>query len=747
EWTLRVNNPDGTPADASLLAVLYDKSLDAIKAHNWSFQPTNYPSQPSASWQFPSWYSWGVHAAQAYKFLSVRPLEYSRFDSTVYPSGHTLYIRGTGGLMKSRAMATAGAAPMNVQFDMAKKVESARDEMVAMEAEEEPVTEEGNGSGAEQVQVRENLAETAFFYPTLATDAQGQAVVRFTLPESLTTWRFMGVANTVDMNYGYIDGEAVAQKDVMVQPSIPRFVRQGDEVQLSARIFNTSDKAVSGDARLLLIDPESQSVVAEQSVPFSVEAGKTASVSYPLSVDYPQSLLICKVIASGDGFSDGEQHYLPVLPDREYVTKTVPYTQYGAGVKTIDLSKLFPAGTTQQKLTVEYTNNPAWLMVQSLPTVGQPSDHSAIDLAASYYSNLLAKTLLAQSPQVKTVFAQWKQERTDNTLLSQLEKDQELKDLLLGETPWVAAADRETEQKQRLADFFDENGIHNRLSQTLEKLGKLQNADGSFSWYSGMQGSTSVTVAVEEMLVRLNSMAGEQPATKQLQAKAFGYLGKEMVQLVAELKKEERKGRRVTFPSFTALRWLYLCAVDGRSLPSNVQAANTYLVALLKKDIKNQTLYEKALTAVVLAKHGDARKAAEYVRSLKEYSVYTEEMGRYYDTPRASYSWYDYKIPTEVAAIEAIQRVTPQDVQTVDEMRRWLLQEKRTQAWDTPINSVNAIYAFLNGQQQTLSVPKALTTLAVDGQPVDMPKATAGLGYVKTVVGNPSGQTFTATKT
>ncbi|MDE5571862.1 MAG: alpha-2-macroglobulin, partial [Prevotella sp.] len=225
--------------------------------------------------------------------------------------------------------------------------------------------------------------------------------------------------------------------------------------------------------------------------------------------------------------------------------KTVPYTQHGAGVKTIDLGKLFPAGTTQQKLTVEYTNNPAWLMVQSLPTVGQPSDHSAIELAASYYSNLLAKTLLAQSPQVKTVFAQWKQERTDNTLLSQLEKDQELKDLLLGETPWVAAADRETEQKQRLADFFDENGIHNRLSQTLEKLGKLQNADGSFSWYSGMQGSTSVTVAVEEMLVRLNSMAGEQPATKQLQAKAFGYLGKEMVQLVAELKKEERKGRRV----------------------------------------------------------------------------------------------------------------------------------------------------------------------------------------------------------
>lgn len=747
EWTLKLENPDGTPADASLVAVLYDKSLDAIKAHNWSFQPTSYPSQPSTNWLFPAWYSWSVHAAQAYKFLTVRPFEYSRFDNTVYPSERTLYIRGGGLMMKSRAMATAGEVPMNVQYDMAAKAESASDEMVVVNADAEEMQEEGNGSGAEQVQVRENLAETAFFYPTLATDAQGRAVMRFTLPESLTTWRFMGVANTVDMNYGYIDGEAVAQKDVMVQPSIPRFVRQGDEAQLSARIFNTSDKAVSGHACLQLIDPENLSVVTEQRVPFSVEAGKTATVSYSLSVGYTQSLLVCKVVASGDGFSDGEQHYLPILPDREYVTKTVPYTQHGAGVKTIDLGKLFPTGTTQQKLTVEYTNNPAWLMVQSLPVVGQPSDHSAIDLAASYYSNLLAKTLLAQSPQVKTVFDQWKQEQTDNTLLSQLEKDQELKDLLLGETPWVAAADRETEQKQRLADFFDENGIHNRLSQTLEKLKKLQNADGSFSWYSGMQGSTSVTVAVEEMLVRLNSMAGEQPATKQLQARAFDYLGKEMVQLVAELKKEERKGRRVTFPSFTALRWLYLCAVDGRSLPSNVQAANSYLVALLKKDMKNQTLYEKALTAVVLAKHNEARKAAEYVKSLKEYSVYTEEMGRYYDTPRASYSWYDYKIPTEVAAIEAIQRVTPQDVQTVDEMRRWLLQEKRTQVWDTPINSVNAIYAFLNGHQQTLNAPKALTTLAVDGQPIDMPKATAGLGYVKTVVGNSSGQTFTATKT
>jgi hypothetical protein len=454
-------------------------------------------------------------------------------------------------------------------------------------------------------------------------------------------------------------------------------------------------------------------------------------------------------VAVGEGFSDGEQHYLPILPNREYVTKTVPFTQHEPGVKTVDLTKLFPTGTSQQKLTVEYTNNPAWLMVQSLATIGQPWEHSAIDQAASYYSNQLAKTLLDQSPQVKGVFEQWKRESVtanSTTLDSQLEKNQELKDIVLSETPWVRAADRESEQKQRLGDFFDENPIKNRLNMAVEKLTKLQNRDGSFSWYPEMPGSTMVTVAIEEMLTRLNVMTGEQKEIKQIADKAFNYIGKDMVELVKEMKKAEKKGHKPTFPSFTALRWLYICALDGRELPKDVKAANDYLYKLLKKDIKRQTIYEKALTTIIMSKRGDVKLAAEYVQSLKEYTVFTEEMGRYYDTPRAGYSWYDYKIPTEVAAIEAIQMASQQDQQTVDEMRRWLLQEKRTQAWDTPINSVNAIYAFLNGQT-SLETKGAPTVLAIDGTPIETSKATAGVGYVKTAIQEPQGKTFTATKT
>ena len=602
------------------------------------------------------------------------------------------------------------------------------------------------------MQVRENLQETAFCYPTLQTDQDGQVVLKFTLPECLTTWRFMGISNTVDMLYGYIGAEAVAKKDVMIQPNVPRFIRMGDEAELSARIFNTSDHAVSGQAKLILIDPETNNTVFEQQQSFAAESEKTASVTFPLNSSLftlHSSLLICKVVATGEGFSDGEQHYLPILPNSEYVTKTVPFTQHEAGVKTVDLTKLFPVGTKQQKLTIEYTNNPAWLMVQSMATIGQPWEHSAIDQAASYYSNLLAKSLLDQSPQVKGVFEQWKREAAtagQTTLDSQLEKNQELKDIVLSETPWVRAADRESEQKQRLGDFFDENLINNRLDMAVEKLKKLQRADGSFSWYPEMPGSTMVTVTVEEMLTRLRVMTGEQKEVKQIADKAFDFIGKEMVDLVKEMKKREKKGIKPTFPSFTALRWLYICALDGRQLSKSVQNANDYLYKLLKKEIKRQTIYEKALTTIILSKHGDAKLAAQYVQSLKEWTVFTEEMGRYYDTPRAGYSWYDYKIPTEVAAIEAIQMVKPQDKQTVDEMRRWLLQEKRTQAWDTPINSVNAIYAFLNGQN-SLETKGAPTVLAIDNTPVETSKATAGVGYVKTAISESQGKTFTATKT
>ena len=763
EWRLSVVDQDGKPADAQLMAVLYDKSLDQLKYHYWSLYPSMSVPLPSTSWRMLAFGSLSFSGSGGYDREYVPDFSYSHFDTDCYPTFYSPYHRGR--FMGGRVL-MKGAGAVNNGMVMEEAAPMMLESKAAVADAEEPVVvgygvlkkdtaaegsqgekEDADLLDEESVQLRENLNETAFFYPALRTDSTGNVTLSFTLPESLTTWRFMGVAHTQDVKVGRLSGETIAQKDVMIQPNMPRFIRMGDEAQLSARIFNISDQPQQGTARLQLIDPETEKVVFTDQQPVALEAGKTGHVTFKYQPGIDYSLLICKMMVVGDSFSDGEQHYLPILPDREYVTKSVPFTQHEPGVKAIDLTKLFPAGVSQQKLTVEYTNNPAWLMVQSLSALGQPYETSAIDQAASYYSNLLAKTILGQSPNVKNVFEQWKRETgSEQTLQSSLEKNQELKNIVLAETPWVNAADREKEQKQRLSDFFDVNTIDTRLSNALKKLGDLQSGDGSFSWYPGMLPSPYITMSISEMLARLNVMTGSYGTASNIQSKAMKYLGKEIVELVEEMKRMEKKGYKPSFPSFTALKWLYICAIDKRELPRDVQSANDYLIRLMKKDIKNQTIYEKAMSAIILNHHGETKRAREYVQSLKEYTVYTEEMGRYYDTRRASYSWYSYKIPTEVAAIEAIKHVTPADEQTIDEMRRWLLQEKRTQMWDTPISSVNAIYAFLFDHANLLATQEP-TVLAIDQQPIELPKATAGVGYVKTAIQEPKGREFTATKT
>lgn len=743
EWTLTVTGPDGKPADAMLMATLYDKSLDQLHHHHWGLSPYVSLSLPNTSWA-GALHSW-LHASvqKGYSGLSVRDLVFSRFDESVFPSlyGH-IRIRGFGRTnnvrLRGKGLARMVASePMMADAMVAEEAAPAamlNEVAVSKQSADVDQKQEADAGGTEQVQMRENLNETAFFYPQLTTDAEGRVVLKFTLPESLTTWRFMGLAHTKDMCYGSLFDEAVAQKDVMIQPNMPRFLREGDKATISARIFNLCERDVNGKATLRLINPETEAVVYETTESFSLGTNATANVMFNLSsLAAQQSPLICQVSVAGDGFSDGEQHYLPILPSSDRITVTLPFTQHEPGKKVLDLASLIPTDGSNAHLTVEYTNNPAWLMVQALPSLGKPIDDNAISQAASYYANRLGQYILQQNPKAKTAFQLWQQETgSETSLMSSLEKNQELKDLVLSETPWVLDAERETEQKQRLADFFDENLMQNRLSTALDKLQKLQRSEGSWSWWGGMPGSFYMTVAISEMLVRLNAMTDKDVAPQML-SKAFQFMGKEIVKDVEEMKKWERKGHRQVFPSFKTLQWLYLATLDGRELPDKVQAANDYLLALLKKEIKNQTLYEKALTAVILTKN-DPKRAAEYVQSLKEYTVYSEEMGRYYDTSRAGYSWYDYRIPTQTVAIEALQRITPDDRQTIIEMQRWLLQAKRTQAWDTPINSVNAVYAFLNGNSQLSTLKSELSTFTLDGQPLEMPQATAAIGYVKTAV-------------
>ena len=783
EWTLKIETPDtqrpaqskdagkgGSKPNIQLLATLYDKSLDQITAHHWTLKPINELPMAQLNWRYGMWFATGCSGFQPIQYPEVNDLQFSHFDHDIFPtpwsSRRRLYstTRSLKGLkaksnMVLKEVAVGAQKAMPEVADVESYDEASLQGRIAgldivgnddNNANMKRLTGSGLPTDEEaelEIQVRENLQETAFFYPRLMADSTGTVSIQFTLPESLTTWRFMGIAHTKDMMYGSIDGEAVAQKDVMIQPNMPRFLRMGDEGSISARIFNMTDKGLNSVVRLTLSDPESNQVVFKEEALCLLEANKTAPVTFHVDASKlsAYSLLVCKMSVSGDNFSDGEQHYLPILPNRERVTVTVPFTQTKPGTKTIDLTSIVPAtvpdGDPSGKYTIEYTNNPAWLMIQALPTVAHPHDNCAICQASAFYANSIGKHILDQNPQAKHVFELWKQENgAETSLHSSLEKNEELKDLLLNETPWVMDADREAEQKQRLSDFFDANLMTDRLNTCVEQLKKLQNTDGSWSWWPGMDGSFYMTVEISELLVRLNQMTERQKESEDMLRQAISFMDKEILELVAEMKKLEKKGIKQTFPSYKALQYLYISTLDGRKLTTKVSEAQTYLKNLLKKDIKRQTIYEKALSAIIL-------NAPLYIKSLKEYTVYKEDMGRYYDSPRASYSWRDYRIPTQVAAIEAIQRLMPKDTTTIDEMRRWLLQEKRAQAWDTPINSADAIYAFLNGKNSQTLQPQAKTTLKIDGKPLPTSEATAGVGYVKTALPIEGQNTFTAEKT
>ena len=463
-------------------------------------------------------------------------------------------------------------------------------------------------------------------------------------------------------------------------------------------------------------------------------------------------LLICRVTASGHGFSDGEQHYLPVLPNEERVTNTYAFSQNEPGSLNINLEQLFPVKSKNNKLTVEYTNSPAWLMVQALPAMAEPDGDNAIALATAYYANSIGRHIMNSSPAIKPTVELWQKEKelsADATSLqSALQKNQELKQMVLEETPWLIDADKEEDQKLKLINYFNESQLDYRLADNLSRLANLQREDGGFAWWKGMEGSPYMTMSVLQTLVRLNKMIGSQEATEAIIGSAFGFMDKYIAHEVSNMKKLEREGKAKNLrPSELAVQYLYASTLAERDMKESVHDNINFLVSRLAKRDTEFTIYGKAVSAVVLALNDHDKEAADLLESIRQYTVYKEEMGRYFDTRKAQYSWFDYRIPTQVAAIEALKTLQPHDTQTIAEMQRWLLQSKRTQAWDTPLNSVNAVYAFLDGNADALTEnAERPTVLKLNGQKLSMPKATAGLGYVKTSKTGDNFKSLTAEK-
>lgn len=712
KWTLHITTPDGKPAKAQLMSVLYDKSLDQLAGHTWEMSLGFSQWLPDCYWKSNlKYYKMGLAGTYPTKYYDEKELDVDKFDGkyfSFYAYMQAVELskleRSYGGTVEAVRIEKHSSVKDELVRDEAKVMRSRGNQMARVGAaapsankvfdvvEEMPQFVGGSGSDAgpflDKVQVRENLNETAFFYPALESDNQGNVAINFTLPESVTTWKFMGLAHDKEMRNGCLVDEAVAQKTVMVQPNMPRFLREGDKSTIVVKLFNTSDKKVNGNARMQILDAETQKVVWQKTQNYSIDAEGSATISFDVQ-GLKEGVYINKVVAAGNGYSDGEQHYLPVLGNRELVVNTLPITLHQQGEQSFDLSRLFlnkegkqAKGAEEAKVTIEYTNNPSWLMVKALPSISNPDEEDAISLMSAIYAN---------------------------TITTHIQKHLSLENL-------------------------SQEGI--RLQNQVEKLKKLQNADGSFSWWKGMKGSRYMTTSVAEMMVRLNAIAGVQKSTARMLTSALNYLSLQTAREVREMKKQEEKKHKVS-PSEQALHYLYILSMDGRKMKQNQEADKAYLLEKMSKLTGDFTIYGKARAAVVLAKNSQLNaayreKAGEYLQSVNEYAVYREEMGRYYDTRKALYSWRNYKIPTQVSVIEAMQMLKPNDKQTIEELQRWLLMSKRTQSWDTPVNTVDAVYAFMKGNESNWNRKAENAVLKLDGKLLPMPQDSTTLGYVKT---------------
>ena len=744
EWKLTVLYPDGRPAEAEMLATMYDASLDKIySAHKLDFGVDFHYVVPLTYWNTSYMRNAYLYVDFPLKRFRAVPLEYSeliipstgRMEAVVVGYGGSPRATLTGALkIRGRSAANAvmnqeAVTDMVLQEEM---VETSAQEKAEMGSSEE-LAETGD------IQIRENFAETAFFYPQLRTNETGEVSISFVLPESLTRWKFMGLAHTQNVDYGKIEATATASKEFMLQPNMPRFVRVGDKANIAASLMNLSDKGVKGTVRMELFNPETEKVFYSQKQKFDMKGGETGHVNFAFEVSDKYAVMACRMVADGDTFSDGEQRYIPVLTDKQWVTETVPLNVNGEGAHIFSLENLFNKHSktaSEQRLTVEFTAHPAWYAVQALPVVANPQNEDALSWATAYYAHSLAACIVKENPRIKQVFDSWKaQGGTKETFMSNLQKNQELKNILLAETPWLTEATNEAEQKQRIATLFDLNTMNSGLAVSVEKLRELQNGDGAWSWYKGMQGSRYVTTQVMEMLVRLNALT-PQDADSRMQPmiqKGFEYLGKQAAEEYKSMKEAEKKGAVGIRPSEQVLRYLYICALDGKA-PVD-EKVNRYFIDKLSGEGKELTIYGKALGAIILQQAGKVAEAKLFMQSLMEYSVVTDEMGRYFDTPKARYSWFSYKIPTEVAAMEAIQRIT-KDTKAIDEMKRWLLKQKQTQTWETPIATADAVYVLMATGTSDLLANTGGVEITL-GKEVIRTSADDAIGYIKkTVIGD-----------
>ena len=756
EWKLTIKTPQGQAANAEMLATMYDASLDKIWNRRQDFQVYYNQILPYSNWMSGYFGGNSFNYWWNNKALKVPAMAYDYFVissgiGNVYALSESLadgvVIRGvsvqkkmsmTGSVASRSNAAEVKYVPVSVS-EASEDVEfSAGWGQTGILGKLDTAPEEETLSEA-PADLRTNLAETAFFYPQLRTNEQGEVSFTFTMPESLTRWNFRGYSHTKGMLTGTLDGEATTSKEFMLTPNLPRFVRVGDKTSIAASISNMTGKPQAGTVSMILFDPMTEKVISTQKQKFSIAAGKTVGVNFMFIVSDKYEILGCRMIADSGTFSDGEQQLLPVLSDKEHLVETLPMPVRGEETRTFSLDSLFNQHSktaTDRKLTIEFTGNPAWYAIQALPSLSLPVNNNAISWATAYYANTLASFIMNSQPRIKAVFDSWKlQGGIKETFLSNLQKNQEVKNILLSESPWVLEAQTEEQQKERIATLFDLNNIRSNNIAALTRLQELQNSSGAWSWYKGMNSSNYVTAYIAELNARLALLTGEKLSgtALTLQTNALKYLHQSALEEYKNILKEQKKGTKFTGVSGSILQYLYIIAISGEQVPAANKAAYAYYLSKVKELLSSASMDTKAIAAIVLDKAGHKKEAQEFVASLKEHLTKTDEQGMFFAFNESPYTWGGMKMQAHVDVMEALELIGGNN-DTVEEMKLWLLKQKQTQQWDSPVATADAVYALLmkgtnlldnQGDVRIVIANEVLETVSPSKTTVP------GLGYIK----------------
>jgi len=754
KWKVKISGNKGEKIAAEMLAGMYDASLDQFKPHNW-YRPNIWPGLYNTV-------SWSANG-----FTDVSSEEYNKTDFEYLSSGNKTYDRLLGfesNFYRGRgivAYSMAGAPPPSPGRVSEEKIQEIKeDQVIARKLEYTQADElfimankvlDSTSNNKPQtsnnsVQVRKNFNETAFFFPDLKTDADGNVEFSFTMPEALTQWKLMTLAHTKDAATSYSEKTVVTQKPLMVQPNAPRFMREGDNMEFSAKIVNLSEKEVTGIATLELLDAATNNPVDgwfKNVFPnqyFTVAAGQSEAVKFPMEIPFNfNSAMSYRIVAKAGDYSDGEEMAIPILTNRMLVTESLPINLRNTTTKTFKFDKLLNSGTsttiTNHALSVEYTSNPAWYAVQALPYLMEYPYECAEQTFNRYYANTLASYITKASPKIKAVFEKWKNVDTA-ALLSNLQKNEELKSALLQETPWVLDAQNENQQKKNIALLFDMVRMSKEQQTAFNKLKEMQSSNGGFVWFKGGRDDRYMTQYITTgigHLRKLNALTGDNYQTiKTIVDKAIPYLDKKIKEDYDNLIKYKAKLSNNNL-SDIQIQYLYMRSFFSEyKIAAASQTAYNYYQAQAKKYWLSNSKYIQAMIALALHRSNDIVTPKAIIKSLKENSINKEEMGMYWkEWTTGGYYWHQAPIESQAMMIEAFMDIDKNN-NTVDDLKTWLLKQKQTQNWKTTKATAEACYALLLGGNNWLAEEKEVT-INLGSTPIKSTddKTEAGTGYFK----------------